>query len=154
MRDTPDIQKREIPRALSIVSYLYFLNGVWILALGGFFMYAEISASSFDLTDTSSILVASMMVLGLFLIGVSRGLRRCSRGWRTCALVLTWIGLLGIIFDGYKLLAPHLQSVSHKPVAELSTKSLLFLVCGLIFQMWQLRVLTRMDVRDLFYDEP
>jgi hypothetical protein len=154
MSDTQDIQKREIPRALSAISYLYFLNGVWILALGGFFMYLNFSTSSFNATDAATIWVASLMVFGFFLIGVSRGLRRCSRGWRTCALILTWIGIFGILFRGYELLAPHLILTSHKPVAELSEKSILFWVCALLFQMWQLRVLTRLDVRDLFYDEP
>jgi hypothetical protein len=159
MSNTQNMQKRKIPLALSVISYLYFLIGIWNLAFGGFLISLVIPTKGLDLTDFNTIYFASLMMFGLLLIGVSRGLRRCSRGWRTCALIFTWIGLLGIISDGYKRLAPQLQPVSHKPIAGLfaglSTQNIiLLLVCALLFQLWQLRVLTRVDVHDLFYHKP
>ncbi|HTB86100.1 MAG TPA: hypothetical protein VK742_20810 [Candidatus Sulfotelmatobacter sp.] len=150
------MQKQKIPPALSVLSYLYFLIGMGILALGAFFVGLDISTKGLDLTSNSTILGATHLVIGLTLVGASRGLRRLSRGWRICALIFTWIGILGIIFEGCVLLAPQLQTVRHRSTGELSAQNIILLmVCALLFQLWQLRVLTRADVHDLFiYNAP
>ncbi len=146
------IQKPRIPTALSIIAYLYFLIGMWNLAFGGYLIYLAVTTKGLDLTDPGDILVASYIIFGLVLVGVSRGLRRCSRGWRICALIFIWVGILGVFSEGYKLLAPQLQTTSHRPIGALSAQNIiLLLVAALLFQLWQLRVLTRVDVRDLFY---
>jgi len=155
MKGDDYMQKQKIPPALSVVSYLYFLIGIGNLAFGGYLIYLVVTTKGLDLTDPGTILVTSYIIIGLLLIGVSRGLRRCSRGWRICALIFIWIGILGIVADGYKLLAPQLQTTSHRHIGELSPQTIILLVVGaLLFQLWQLRVLTRADIHDLFYHKP
>ena len=75
--------------------------------------------------------------------GIYFGLRRFSTGWRTCALVLIWIQLIVIpvIF-----------------VFGASARVPAFYAAGCLawylLQLWLYRVLTRPDIRNLFYDQP
>jgi hypothetical protein len=90
---------------------------------------------------------------GVLQIPIGFGLLRLRRGWRTCALVFIWIGLilvpvfcLGVIFGNPALTfwGQHVGPAP-KPLA-------LALAAGLfILMIWEYRVLTRESVRRLFY---
>jgi hypothetical protein len=145
--------KREIPAGLSAISYLFFTTGVLILVWNVFIMYLGAP-------------IQLDILIGILAIFISQGLRRCSRGWRICALVVIWWGFVGLAWTAYNLLARFFQSAAHRPLDEhpdglfvtpadelpvciLVTLAVLFLI-----QVWQYRVLTRPEVRDLFYSEP
>jgi hypothetical protein len=53
---------------------------------------------------------------------------------------------------GSSILDFHIHT--HRPMIELSTRAILILVGCLLLQMWQYRVPTRLEVRDLFYGKP
>jgi len=91
---------------------------------------------------------------GVLDIFIGLGLLRLSRGWRTCALVLLWIALIGtpiitILMIGhsgpldFKILG---QKVGHAP-KELG---LAMAVALFLLALWQYRVLTSQRVRRLF----
>jgi len=132
---------RQIPTALSVVSYLFLITG--ILAV------IEIIVSA-----TRGAIHPNFLFLGLWIFG---GLRRYSRGWRTCALVFIWISLIFlaviigvILFVGGALW----QRPSDHNVVELPLVwSLMIVVPFFVLTLWQYRVLTRPDIRSLFYGE-
>jgi hypothetical protein len=127
--------KREIPASLSIISYLYFASGATFLIFDAFGLLGGV----FNLWCLLG------GVLGVLCICISRGLRKCSRVWRTCALVFIWWGFIGIGFTVYS----SFRQLNHNP----DTKFLFSQVLSFVFLVWQYQVLTRLDVRDLFYDE-
>jgi hypothetical protein len=93
-----------------------------------------------------------------FIVGfwIFFGLRRLSRGWRICALVVTWwifialLWILAYLFFGRQL---HLSAPDVRMVGV--AMSWLLVKVGLAFALvvWQYRVLTRPDIRSLFYGE-
>lgn len=92
---------------------------------------------------------------GIVSLFLSRGLRKCSRGWRTCALVLIWWGFIGLTFSIGRSLLTYIQTYDHGHKTADALTVRFWIVCGLyfIFQVWQYRVLTRPDIRELFYNE-
>jgi hypothetical protein len=90
---------------------------------------------------------------GVLGIPIYFGLMHLRRGWRTCALVFLWSGMLLLavaFFLGFGNAAVHFQildvRVARIPTIWASVLSVpLFLLC-----LWQYRVLTRPDVRSLF----
>jgi hypothetical protein len=88
---------------------------------------------------------------GIFSLFLSRGLRKCSRGCRTCALVLIWWGFIGLAFSIGRSFLTYVQTYDH----DYKSTVRFWILCGLyfIFQVWQYRVLTRPDIRELFYNE-
>jgi hypothetical protein len=52
------------------------------------------------------------------------------------------------------LSSPYFLSSRHKPAAALPVNFLVILAVCFFIQIWQYRVLTRPEVRDLFYSEP
>ena len=145
--------KKKIPTGLSAVSNIFFASGVMLFARNVLLVGLLVYSSGFDGTDIVTMWLITGMAFGLLFVGVSSGLRRCSRGWRTCALTLIWIGIIAIVSESFRLVAAQFQVAAHKLTTELSTKTLLLLLAGLLFEMWQLRVLTRPDVCEWFYDE-
>jgi len=133
--------RREIPTSLSVVSYLFFTSGVFILVWGAFIIYLGGS-------------IQPDIIVGILAILMSRGLRQCSRFWRFCALVVTWLGFLGVARMTYQAVSPYLHSSVHKPADTLPVGFLCVMAVGFLVQIWQYRVLTRSEVRDLFYSEP
>ena len=90
-------------------------------------------------------------VLGIF---IGRGLLKLSRGWRTCALVFTWIALIGIPLIALLFISARGQldfKVLGQTVGHTS-KGFGLLVAGIAsaVALWQYRVLTRPDVNELF----
>jgi hypothetical protein len=84
-------------------------------------------------------------VVGVFFLYLSRGLRKCSRGWRTCALILIWWGFIGMSFNVGRYFFDQ-KTFHHETIAEFLLENAL----GFILQVWQYRVLTRPDIRELF----
>ena len=127
-----------IPSALKIVA--------WLFIIGGILAVIEVVVAL-----TQNRISINFGVLGLF---IGPGLLRLRRGWRTCALVFLWIGL--IIFPIIFLLGlsgtiPAYFGVFGIKLARIpswwvSVGTIPFFL--LVF--WEYRVLTRPDVRSLF----
>jgi hypothetical protein len=147
------LNKRTIPAGLAVVSYLFLATSVLILAWNAFLLHlgAPIQLNVF---------------VGVLAIFISVGLRRCSRGWRICALATIWWTFIALAWKAYDLLSRYFQAITHKPVDEhpvglyvtpadkLPVGFLVILAVFFLIQIWQYRVLTRPEVRELFYSEP
>jgi hypothetical protein len=124
--------KRKIPIPLSIVSYCFFASG--ISYLGWFAIGAYLGR--FFLPN---------LIVGILNLFVSRGLRRCSRHWRICALVLMCLVFLENCFK----ITQNFRYSGHMP-------DMVFCI-GWFFSfavlIWFYQVLTRPDIRELFYNE-
>jgi hypothetical protein len=124
--------KRKIPTGLSIVSYCFFASGICYLG----WLTVYLCHGRF---------LPLHLIIGVLNLFVSRGLRRCSPHWRICALVLLGLGFIETCFR----IAHQFSHSAHFPgIAVYIPYSLSFL---LLF--WFVRVLTRPDIRILFYDE-
>jgi len=129
----------EIPRDLKIVAYLCIIFGILVVI-----------DVLFDLLQSHL-----NLNFGVLQIPIGFGLLRLRRGWRTCALVFLWIGMilvpvfcLGVVtmpgMPIYKFLG--------QPIGAGSKLPALILAIGLfILMVWEYRVLTRESVRRLFY---
>src|SRR5260221_10533190 len=132
---------RQTPIALSVISYLFLIMGI-------------VAVIEMIITASRGAIHPDFYVLGL---GIFAGLRRHSRGWRTCALIFTWFGLIGlavmigfILFDGGMVF----RRPSDLKFVDISLIwSLIIVMPFFVLQLWQYRVLTRPDVRSLFYEE-
>ena len=135
-------QERKISTSLSVVSYLFLVMG--IMAVIGIFSAFIQGSFHFDFD-----------VLGFWIF---YGLRRYSQGWRTCALVFIWLCLITTpigFFYGFfgsgpvfiKIFGRHYADIS---VIWISVVSAVFFLLGL----WMYRVLTRPNIRIMFYDKP
>jgi vacuolar-type H+-ATPase subunit I/STV1 len=147
--------RRKNPMSLSIVSCYLIANGIfqigWSIMIGQYIGNVPVLN----------------IIYGVLVLFISSGLRRCSRGWRICALVVIWVGFIGLAWTAYGLLLRYFFTVAHKPindhpvgfyVTQANQISVVFLVTSLavhfLVQIWQYRVLTRPAIRDLFYHEP
>ena len=131
---------RRLPLALKIVAVLFIL--------GGIFAVIEVIVSLMN-----NRININFGVLGIF---IGFGLLRLSQGWRTCALVFTWIGLIVIPIIGILFLShsgPLDFSLFGQKVGHASRELGVGMVVVLfVYTVWQYRVLTREDVRYLFFD--
>ena len=87
-------------------------------------------------------------VLGIF---IGSGLLALRPGWRTCALVFIWLGLIGIPIVSAILLA--LPGPLDFSILGLETPKELFLPIAVflfLLYIWKYRVLTRPSIRNLF----
>lgn len=140
---------RKIPVSLLIVSYLFLLAAVpsifavclvsWLIYEGGF-----PERGGMTLLIILGISCASIC----FSFFLSRGLRYCSRGWRICALVLIWFGLIDCMVRIIQFLIT--QKLPHH---ETPFEFWIGMGLGFLLLLWQYWVLTRPDVRSLFYPE-
>ena len=145
--------RHEIPAGLSAVSYLFLATGVLILVWNAFLIHLGAP-------------IGLDILIGILAFFISLGLRRYSRGWRICALVVIWWGFIGLAWKAYDLLSRYFQAAAHKPFNEhpvgfyatlaekLPVGLLIILAVFFFIQVWQYRVLIRPEVRDLFYSEP
>jgi len=147
--------RRKIPLSLSIVSCYLIASGIFQIGLS---IMIGLYLANIPILN---------VVYGVLILAISRGLRRCSRGWRICALVVIWIGFIGLAWSAYGLLLRYFFTAALKPINEhpvgfyftqANQISVVFLVTTLVVhflvQIWQYRVLTRPAIRDLFYNEP
>src|SRR5665213_572217 len=135
------ISGRQIPTSLSVVSYLFLIASI-------------VSVIEIVFSAARGAIHPNFYFLGLWIF---TGLRRYSRGWRTCALVFIWVSLISlavfigiILFDGGVLWQ---RSSDHKLVELPLIWSLMIVVPFFVLELWQYRVLTRPDIRNLFYGE-
>ena len=131
---------RQAPLALKIVAALFIVSGI-------------VAALEVLVSLARHRLSLNFGVLGIF---IGLGLLRFRRGWRTCALVLTWLGLIIAPVFAVLVLAGarpiHIkilgQQIGHAHRAEA-----FFIAAGVFaLALWQYRVLTRPDVVQLFDD--
>ena len=130
-------REQEIPRDLKIVAYLCIIFGVLVL-----------------LDILLGLLNGHLNLnFGVLQIPVGLGLLRLRRGWRTCGLVLLWMGLIAdvLFFLGAIFQTPVLTFLG-QPIGLVPRPLALVIAVGhFILMIWEYRVLTREDVRRLFY---
>lgn len=131
-------QAPPIPAALKVVAALFILSGVSAALEMLFALFQSRISINFG-------------VIGLF---VGLGLLGLRSGWRTCALVLLWIGMIGIPVIGLLMLgssAPLNFAVFGVTIGHIPKPAGLVMAAGLfLLAVWQYRVLTRPDIRALF----
>ena len=139
--------ERKLPFSLLVLSYLFFIPGVM-----AFFYFVEIIAAILFMRrplDGSIIgWLVTELVFGSFFIALSRGLRRCSRFWRTCAFVVISVCFISWI---YGFVTEYLNF--HNRHQMMPAMFLFGYGCTLVLALWPFLVLMRRDVRQLFYDE-
>ena len=132
--------RRSLPLSLKVVAILFILGGI----SSGIEVVVSMMRGNINI---------NFGVLGFF-IGI--GLLRLRRGWRTCALVFTWIGLIAAPIIGLLFLShsgPLDFSILGQKVGHASKESgVAVVLVFFIYTIWQYRVLTRRDVRLLFID--
>jgi hypothetical protein len=134
------ILQKKAPTALIVIAVLFIVSGIYhVFDVMVLFTHSKLSLSS--------------GVLGVF---VGPGLLRFRPGWRICALVFTWLGL--IFTPVFALIA--LNSGRNIPVIYFDhtfgfmsqALSLVVAFIYFVFFVWQYRVLTSENVVRLFYD--
>lgn len=134
-------KKPVVPTCLKVVA--------WLFIVGGVLAVIEIIVSLMN-----NHININLGVLGIF---IGLGLFKLKAGWRTCALVFIWLTLIILpvfailsIVDPSKLHYRILgQNVGRAPVpVALATAAIFF-----CFFLWQYRVLTRGDIREIFIGE-
>lgn len=117
-----------------------------ILVLSGAAIACYLFTHPLSPTDTIWFLAGfGYTVAAIFL---SRGLRRCSPGWRTFALLSLWFDFACIAYWlGYCLLKVHDWK---KELSECTPWEYAAGAAYVLFKIWQYRVLTRPDIRELF----
>jgi hypothetical protein len=133
-----DADQSPIPTSLVVVAVLFVIGGVC-------------SVIEVVLSLLHGHVNINFGVLGLF---IGPGLLGLRQGWRTCALVFIWIGLIGFPIAALVFLfaagplnfAVFGQKIGHAP------KLLGILMGAVLFALtlWEYSVLTRSDVRRLF----
>lgn len=128
----------QIPAALKVVAALFILSGVSAVLEMLFALFQSRININFG-------------VIGLF---VGLGLLGLRPGWRTCALVLLWIGMIGTPVIGLLMLgssAPLNFAVFGVTIGHIPKPAGFVMAAALfLLAVWQYRVLTRPDIRALF----
>ena len=131
-------QRQPTPTALKVVAVLFILGGLS-------------SAIDVLIRLTQGSLFLNFGVLGLF---IGPGLLRYSRGWRTCALVFLWLGMVGFPLAAVLVLAtdqPLRYTVFGQQMGEAPKGAgVAVAALGFALALWQYWVLTRPRVRQLF----
>jgi hypothetical protein len=136
--------EHEIPVSLAILSYVFFVPAGICFAAIGFISLMFLFTGGFP-PGQIMLMCLGFGVFGMFWLLLSRGIRRCSRGWRTCALVITWWQFASLAYCLVQCFFTQRIPDQQKPAEFFTGIALSF-----AFQLWQYRVLTRPDVRDLF----
>jgi hypothetical protein len=135
-----------IPVSLLVVSYLFFLPAATCFAFIAFIVICLFLSSPSAVSDFLFPACAIAMGIGIFFVCLSRGLRRCSRGWRIAALVFIWLGFIEMMVYIGKYIV-----TQKTPRHETAMEFWLELALSFLLLLWEYRVLTRPDIRDLFY---
>ena len=128
---------RKIPISLSVVSYYFFTIGLLTAILG----FVGVEDTRTNLRFTPFI----MLIQGVLYVFISRGLRRCSRGWYICAVIIAFLApIWSVCLTVYYFLSIDFQARAF-PFGFLFIMFFSFLI-----EVWVFLVLTRADVRALF----
>ena len=129
-----------IPTALRVVALMHLVFG--LLSVAGILVQLTRGQINLD--------------FGVLGIPIYFGLMRFSNGWRTCALVFTWFGMImaPIIFIlGIALRMPAYFQIFGIPLGSVSPIWIsVAVVPGFLLSLWQYSVLTRDDIRSLFHN--
>ena len=138
----------KIPISLAVLSYLFFFPAAlgWAVVIAASFAFFTFGFPSGGDCSGCLLYFSICVAVAIFFTCLSRGLRRCSRGWRTCALVIILWGFIPLAWGLGRYLIFNLSKETPKDIGlELLAYFLYF-----IFQYWQYRVLTRQDIKELF----
>ena len=127
----------KIPVSLSIVSYIFLTLGI----IGTIIAASALANPMVNVTIWSVI----RLCLGISYICLSRGLRRCSRGWYIYALVIAFFDIIAAIYVIYLYFGTQIFHSSSHP-----HRLILFLISILFLDLWVLLTLFRLDIRRLF----
>ena len=131
-------EEQHIPASLKVVAILFILGGIY-------------SVIEVIVAIAHSRISINFGVLGLF---IGLGLLALRPGWRTCALVFTWIAIIGIPIIALLFITVRgpLDFKIFGQVIGHTTKGFGLLIAGILFTvaLWQYPVLTRPDVKELF----
>jgi hypothetical protein len=132
------VVQRKIPLSLSVVSYIFFTLGL-VTGIGG-------CVRSLDTRTDLPLSSLITIVFAVLYVFISRGLRRCSRGWYICAVIIAFVApIWTICLTVYYFLSIDLNTKGTFPFAFLFIMIFAFLI-----EVWIFQVLTRKDVRALF----
>lgn len=127
--------RRKIPVSLSVVSYIFFTIGLLAILRG----------LGYAINGRASLLVS--LIVGVFYLFISGGLRRCARLWHVCALIVIACSLVSMVYG----LVNYLRFPTYYDTSTFAYRYLLLLAFMFSVNVWMLQVLTRADVRRLFY---
>jgi hypothetical protein len=136
--------QHRIPTALSILSYLFLVYGLWSAII-------QITQLYFALRGYGLGIHPEIISIWVF-----AGLRRRSPAWRICALVLIWLAILVPLLGlGYALVVgqPVLVNGWHQQYFISPLASAALVMPWLLLSIWAYRVLTRPDIRALFCED-
>jgi len=121
------------------------------IVAGLFILYGVCSAVDVVVSLVLGNLTINLNVLAFF---IGLGLLRFSRGWRTCALVVLWIYLIGLPIIALLIMLHHgpldLNLAGQKVGHVSKGLSLGIAAVSFVLAFWQYRVLTRPDIRKFF----
>ena len=133
---------RHRPTALNVVAWVFILSGL----SAGIEIIVALTHNRFSL---------NFGVLGIF---IGWGILKLSSGWRLLGLISLWIGMIAAPVIGLMALSNpgklEFKMFGIKVVDMSPAGFFIFLVGVFFFTVWQYRVLTRSDVRALFYANP
>ena len=132
--ETP-VVLRKLPISLSVVSYFFFTVGILEIVFG--FASASVAGDHFPVS----------LIFGVLYLFMSRGLRRCSRGWHICGLICTLLAISCLLI----LMAGGVLNYFFHGKEGFPYRFLLVLAFIFLVEVWTLYVLVRADVRRLFY---
>jgi hypothetical protein len=144
-----------ISAAVGILTVSCFLMFPVMIVVAYIIFAIFLAVYSFGGVRNQEVLLPELIggAFGIASIYLSRGLRNCSRRWRTCALVLLWWSFFGTAYGVGRSFLIYVQTYGHKTLTPLTIISWIAVGLYFIFQIWQYRVLTRPDIRELFYNE-
>jgi hypothetical protein len=141
-----------IPKSLLIVSYLfliqsilYFISVALLMAIIFLSMFTQPVQLAFVLALFYGLGAIVTVLLGILFLKISRGLRRGSSGWRTCALVYLWLCLILVIFGTINYFFPIIPRTHSTTTSNWVEGSLVFLISAL-----SIYILTRRKIKDFF----
>ena len=131
-------ENRRLPGVLKAVSVLFIIGGI-------------LSAIEVIVSLLHGHININFGVLGIF---IGFGLLALKPGWRTCALVFLWITMVGIPIITLLMFCQS-GSLDFKVFGQFVGKvprEFGLIIAAIIFllSLWQYRILTRPDVRQLF----
>jgi hypothetical protein len=139
-------ENKSIPVSLTVVAILFILSGISATI--------EIVVSLLNSRSNPIFGVLQNVIVGILMILIGIGLLGLSRGWRTCALVINWMAIMGLPILAFLIIAVRapLNFTILGQVLGHPTRGLGLLIVGIEFAvvLWVHHVLTRPDVKELF----